>query len=246
MTTSEAIAHQLKQLKGKPLKEKLEHIITYFWGPILGVLAVIVLGIFLIVHFSTRKVDALNVFCLNSFIKTEEAKKITEDFADFAGIDTDQYAVWLNTGMVVSDLTPTETYEAIQTLSARVAAGAVDILVADMDAFGIFLYQDYFCDLSQILTPAQQARLKDYIIYVDRTYMEAKLSGKEVPVPFPDPTKPEEMDHPVPVALLLPSDNEFVQKNYSSIKAQIAFGIVVNGRNQENALAFLDYVTAND
>ena len=76
MTTSEAIAHQLKQLKGKPLKEKLEHIITYFWGPILGVLAVIVLGIFLIVHFSTRKGDALNVFCLNSFIKTDTYRNI--------------------------------------------------------------------------------------------------------------------------------------------------------------------------
>ena len=140
MTISEAILYQLKQLKGKPLKEKLEHIITYFWGPILGILAVILLGIFLIFHFSSRKEDALNIVCLNSFIKTEEANKITEEFADFAGIDTEKYTVWLNTGMVVSDLTPTETFEAIQTLSAQVAAGAVDILVADMEAFGIFLY----------------------------------------------------------------------------------------------------------
>ena len=246
MTITEAIIHQLKQLKGKPLKEKLEHILTYFWGPILGILLVILLCIFLIFHSSTHKEEALNVICLNSFIKTEEANKISEEFAHFSGIDTEKYTVRLNTGMLVSDLTPTDTYETIQTLSAQVAAGAVDILVADMDAFGIFLYQDYFCDLTQILTPEQQARLKDYIIYVDRTYMEAKLSGKEVPIPFPDPTKPEEMDQPVPVALLLPADNEFVQKNYSSIKAQIAFGIVVNGRNQENALAFLDYVTAND
>ena len=246
MTISEAILYQLKQLKGKPLKEKLEHIITYFWGPILGILAVILLGIFLIFHFSSRKEDALNIVCLNSFIKTEEANKITEEFADFAGIDTEKYTVWLNTGMVVSDLTPTETFEAIQTLSAQVAAGAVDIMVANMEAFGIFLYQDYFCDLSQILTPEQQARLKDHILYIDRTYMEAKLNGEEVAEPFPDPTKPEEMDHPIPVALLLPADNAFVQKNYSSIKAQIAFGIVVNGQNQENALAFLDYITVND
>ena len=246
MTSTEAIIHQLKQLKGKPLKEKLEHILTYFWGPILGVLVVIILCIFLIFHFSTRKEDALNVVCLNSFIKTEEANKITEEFVDFAGIDTEAYTVRLNTGMVVSDLTPSETYAALQTLSAQVAAGAVDILVADMDAFGIFLYQDYFCDLTQILTPEQQTRLKDHILYIDRTYMEAKLSGEDVEEPFPDPSKPENMDHPVPVALLLPADNEFVQKNYSSIKAQIAFGIVVNGQNPENALAFLDYITTND
>ena len=119
-------------------------------------------------------------------------------------------------------------------------------MVADMDAFGIFLYQDYFCDLSQILTPEQQARLEEYIIYIDRVYLEAKLSGKEVPEPFPDPTKPEDMEQPIPVALLLPSDNKFVQQNYSSIKAQIAFGIVVNGQNQENALSFLDHITTSN
>ena len=246
MTTSEAILYQLKQLKGKPLKEKVEHIITYFWGPILGALGVIVLCGFLIFHFSTRKADALNIVCLNSFIKAEEANKITEEFADFAGIDTDKCTVQLNTRMVVSDLTPSETYEAMQILSAQVAAGAVDIMVANMEAFGIFLYQDYFCDLTQILTPELQARLKDYIIYIDRTYMEAKLNGEAVTEPFPDPTKPENMDRPVPVALLLPADNEFVQKNYSSIKAQIAFGFVANGKNHENALSFLDYITTND
>ena len=246
MTISESILHQLKQLKGKPLREKLEHILTYFWGPLLGVLVAILLGIFLIIHFSTLKEDALNIVCLNSFIKTEEANRITEEFANFAGIDTEKYEIWLNTGMVVSDATPTETYEAIQTLSAQVAAGSVDILVADMDAFGIFLYQDYFCDLSQILTPELQTRLEEYIIYIDRVYLEAKLSGKEVPEPFPDPTKPEDMEQPIPVALLLPSDNKFVQQNYSSIKAQIAFGIVVNGQNQENALSFLDHITTSN
>ena len=123
MTISESILHQLKQLKGKPLKEKLEHILTYFWGPLLGILVAILLGIFLIIHFSTLKEDALNIVCLNSFIKTEEANRITEEFANFAGIDTEKYEIWLNTGMVVSDATPTETYEAIQTLSAQVAAG---------------------------------------------------------------------------------------------------------------------------
>ena len=37
MTSAEAMLYQLKNLKGKPLKQKLEHIFTYYWIPILVV-----------------------------------------------------------------------------------------------------------------------------------------------------------------------------------------------------------------
>ena len=72
--------------------------------------------------------------------------------------------------------------------------------------------------------------------------LEAKLSGAEVPTPYPDPTKPEDMEQPVPVALLLPQENGFRQLNYGSLKTPIALGFVVNSGHTQNALAFLDYI----
>ena len=242
MTSKEAITYQLKQLKGKPLKEKLEHIFTYYRGPILGVLIVLALGGYMIFQIATAKEEALNIVCLNTFAQAEEADLFCREFAQAAGIDPEKETVRLNMGMVVSDALPTETYEAIQALSAQVAAGTVDVMVGDLDAMGIFLYQDYFCDLAQVLTPQQLTQLQDSLLYIDLVYMEAKLSGEEVPTPFPDPTKPEEMEQPVPVALLLPQENNFRQMCYGSIKTPIVVGLVVNSDNTQNALAFLDYI----
>jgi len=34
MTPTEATIYHLKKLKGKPLKQKIEHIATFFWLPI--------------------------------------------------------------------------------------------------------------------------------------------------------------------------------------------------------------------
>ena len=242
MTSKESIIYQLKKLKGKPLKDQIVYIFTYFWEPILGVLIALALGGYLIFHFATAKEEALNVVCLNSFAGEEASDSFCREFAQAAGIDPEKEMVRLNMGMVVSDALPTETYEAIQALSAQVAAGTVDVMVGDLDAMGIFLYQDYFCDLTQVLTPQQLTQLQGSLLYIDLVYMEAKLSGEEVPTPFPDPAKPEEMEQPVPVALLLPQENSFRQMCYGSITTPIVVGLVVNSGNAQNALAFLDYI----
>ena len=84
------------------------------------------------------------------------------------------------------------------------------------------------------------------MLYIDLVYLEAKLSGEEVPTPYPDPAKPEDMEQPVPVALLLPQENSFRQMCYGSLKTPIAIGIVVNSSNMQNALAFLDYIFPED
>ena len=246
MTSKEAMIYQLKQLKGKPLKDKIEHIVTYYRGLILSVVIALALCGFLIFHYATAKQEALNIICLNSFAGAETTDSFCQEFIQAAGIDPEKQRVRLNTSMIASDMIPAETAETIQALSAQAAAGSLDVMVADLDAFGIFLYQDYFCDLSKILTPEQQTRLKAHMLYIDLVYLEAKLSGEEVPTPFPDPTKPGEMEQPVPVALLLPQENTFRTLCYGAIKTPIAVGIVANSNNTQNALAFLDYILPED
>lgn len=242
MTSKEAMIYQLKQLQGKPLKAKLEHIFTYFWGPILGVAITLLLCGYLIFHYATMKEEALNIVCLNSFASAEDTDPFCQGFMQAAGIDPEEYRVYLSTGAIVSDTTSLETYETFQMLSAQVAAGTVDILVADLDAMSIFLYQDYFCDLTQVLPPEQLARLQGHMLYIDLVYMEAIHADAEVTTPHPDPTKPEEMEKPIPVALLLPQENSLRQLCYGSLKTPIALGIVVTTENAENASAFLDYI----
>ena len=71
MTSTEAMIYQLKNLKGKPFKQKVEHIVTYFWLPIVITLVILIsLGSY-IVHVVTMKDMALSVNCLNAFSDAE-------------------------------------------------------------------------------------------------------------------------------------------------------------------------------
>lgn len=71
MTSTEAAIFQLKNLKGKPLKQKLEHIFTYYWIPILVTTAFLIFAISYIVYIATMKDSALSVICINAFAEQE-------------------------------------------------------------------------------------------------------------------------------------------------------------------------------
>ena len=60
-------------------------------------------------------------------------------------------------------------------------------------------------------------------------------------VVFPDPTKPETMIDPIAVALRIPSDSDFIANYYPNSSKTVLIGLVVNSKNIDNALAFLNY-----
>ena len=61
-------------------------------------------------------------------------------------------------------------------------------------------------------------------------------------VEYPDPSDPESMREPIPVALRLPEDAPFPELCFPFQKDGVAAGIIVNSENLANALEFLDYV----
>ena len=90
MTSTEAMIYQLKNLKGKPFKQKVEHIVTYFWLPILLTVAILYgLGAY-IVHVVTMKDTALSVICLNTYADNALANEYVTNFALDAGIDLEE------------------------------------------------------------------------------------------------------------------------------------------------------------
>lgn len=242
MTSTEAMIYQLKNLKGKPLKQKLEHIFTYFWIPIVVVLAVLVFGISYIVHIVTMKDPALTVTCINAYSDTAKTDAYAEEFAGAAGIDLEEYEVRISGDVVISEMDLMTSYESAQVLVAQVAAQSIDVIAGDLEALTRYLYQDFFADLTQVLTPEQQAEYGDYFLYMDLAVLKQLEELVDTVPEYPDPTKPEEMEQPVPVALLLPEDGTFTELCYPHRKGQAAVGIVINSSNLPNALAFVDYI----
>lgn len=242
MTSTEAMIYQLKKLKGKPLKQKVEHIATYFWLPIVITLAIVIAVGSYIVHLSTMKDMALSVICLNAYSDGEAAREFVIDFAEKAKIDLKEYEVNISTNMILNDADLSTAYNTAQVLAAQVVAHSVDLLAGDLKTSTRYFYQGMYWDLNQVLTEQQKAQYAEYFLYADMAVVR-RLQEELVESPqFPDPTKPEEMEEPVPVALLVPSDSDFTTTCYPYNKDGVVVGIVSASENQENALAFLDHI----
>ena len=242
MTSKEAALYQLKNLKGKPFKQKVEHIVTYFSTPILIVFLILSLGISYIVHLATLKDSALNIVCLNSYANTEETDCYALEFAQSVGINTNEYTVHITTGMIISENSPKDSYETAQAILAQAVAQSIDILAADLDTLTPYFYQEFFVDLRQILSSEQQVYLSKYFLYMDLAYLDQLHNTIDVIPEYPDPTKPEEMSQPVPVGLLLPLDSSFTHLCYNMLDTQPSVGIIVNSKNLDNTLSFINYI----
>ena len=100
-----------------------------------------------------------------------------------------------------------------------------------------YAYAEYFLQLDEYLTFAQLENLHSRILYADLQAVDDTSSSS-----YPDPTKPEIMASPVPVAIVLPKFSEFVQTFFPFAKEDIAIGFVANSPHLDNYLLFLDYI----
>ena len=245
MTSSEAARKHLKELKGKPLKEKIEHIITYY-GVMLAILAgVLMFAVSYTVHLLTLKDSALNITCLGASVTQKDTDAFAGGFAEYAGIDQEQYEVDISTNLSSYAQSGSDSaYDAAEIMIAMAASQAVDGVVSDATTLIPYMYQGLFADLTEVLSAGQQERYKDHFLYADMTIAQQlkDMSVVEELPEFPDPTKPELMDDPVPIAVQIPEDTEFHELFFSNLEEDAVYGIIVNSVNLENTLAFLDYI----
>lgn len=240
MTSREAMIQNLKNLKGKPLKDKVIHIATYFWAPILVTALVVVMIVSLIVTNINRKDPVLSLYCLNSMAGSNPVQAYLDEFAAGQGVDLDEYEVrlWANSNTNGTDAEV--SYANAEVFAAMVSARELDLTAAGIQIMLQLAYNENFWDLTQLLTPEQIEANKDNFLYIDMTFVEMLNDWsifEEMP-PYPDPLKPEDMETPVPVALLLPEDAEFTKLAYPHMQAGIA--VVVTATQQEMALEFLE------
>lgn len=242
MTINESVIHQLKQLKGKPLKQKIEHIITYFWMPILLTLGLIIATASYIVHISNTKDVGLSVICLNAFPDRMRTEQFLEDFAKYASIDTDTYKLQIDDAMIISDEDASASYETSQVIMIRAASQSLDALIGDIGLMTSYIYNDFFADLHEQLTPQQREKYTAFFLYADMAIIRKIQESPESTPVLIDPTKPELMVEPVPVALQIPKESKLAKQYYPGRTTPLCIGIIGNTVNLERTLAFLDYI----
>ena len=244
MTSSEAARKNLRELKDKPLKDKIEHILSYYGFSIFVIAVFLAVGIGYLVHIITLKEEVLNVSCIGPVSIQSGTEDFTKAFAEYAGIDLDQYEVDISTGLSSAGNTPTGSYESVEVITAMTASQGIDILAAEIQFMLPHMYQNLFSDLRNILSKDQFEEYKDCFLYVD---MEVVRQIKAMTMPenrpeYPNPTKPENMTEPVPVAIRLSESVSFVKQYFLKNEGHTAIAFAVNAKNLDNALAFLEFI----
>lgn len=240
MTSREATLHYLKQLKGQPLKEQLSYILTNFWIPIVALFAAIVFLVSLVIHWTTQKPTVLTLCCINAIATEDDTDGYLQGFAQAQGIDTDRSV--LRTEFIYLGQDSEAAYQYMQLFAAMQTVGDLDVAVAEYDIIIDYAYEDSFADLSEILTAAQLDALAPHLLYIDLSLLEKlEVYTEEAPT-YPDPTKPEEMERPIPVAVKLQPDWGLSESCYPYTYQKNAVALFANAGNMANAQAFLQYI----
>ena len=171
MTLREAAVYQIKQLKGKPLKVKLVHVLTYYWVPIVAILAIVVFMISLGVHYANQKESALMMCCINSIADENRVQEYLDSFASSSGIDKSEYEVSARLDLTINESEMELGYQNAQLIAGMMATQSLDIISADKENILRYSYQDVFLDLSQLLSPEAIKKLEPYFIYVDQDFL---------------------------------------------------------------------------
>lgn len=245
MTIREAIKAQEKSIKNRSFKERLSFFWEYYALKTFALLAAVIVVVAFIVSIVTNKDYALTCMFFGA-----EATQTSEDylsgFVQAADIDPKKYQLSVQMGPDVrmDQQISTEIYQSMETFIAMVAAGSMDCFAGKEDHFLYYAYMDYAVDLRTVLSPEELETLSPYLYYVDAELIrqqEAADGGyADAYMQRSDPTKPEEMQDPVPVAVSLEAATEDFKNNYRFTGTNL-MGICANSKQKENALAFFRY-----
>ena len=248
MTEKERVKAQRKEyLENATFKQKLLYFWEYYKIHTIVVLLIVIIVSNFIYHKVTDPELILNGLFLNIYNTQSEtsASDLGKEFLELQGIDTNEYNVSFNEGLYLTGDDSTD-YETSQAVWVQCAAGAVDFIVSPEEHLLDYAYNEYFTDLTTVLSEEQIEKYKPYLLYIDGAVVEEidKASedlNNETEIVLPDCTRPEEMQEPIPVFIDMTKCEKLLEV-YGSATDSLVFGILVNASAPELTIDFLDYL----
>ena len=251
MNVTQEIRENWKKLKGMSRKERASYIWTYYKFPILAlVLAFCVLFSWIYFGVTTAETALSGILlnCYDSMLSDGSRSGFSEDFLEELQLDPSDYTLSFRMNLTYSqggDSAAYSDYQSVMTIMSYVAAGELDFITGDLGAMLGLAYQDYFEDLSEVLSREQYEAYAPFFLYIDRAVLEqmngATGESGEAPPEIPDCRKPETMERPVPVLIDM-SGSGALRGVYGDYAETLAFGLVVNAPHPENTLKYIDYL----
>ena len=236
------------------LKEKIAYFFDYYTLHTVIIAAVLIFAISFIYQQVTKPDIVLNGIVLNvlNFDEGDPIQDMTDGFLEYLDMDTKKYDLSLNTNLMINmgkaaqQQGQVSDYEASQAMMVQCAAGSVDFISSPLTPILNYGYGDLFVNLEDVLTAEELETYKPYFLYVDLAVIDKKNEAIDNDqnadkIPCPDPTKPEEMEKPIPVFIDV-TKCEKMANIYSYSSDTLAIGVAVNAPNPDRISDFLAYL----
>ena len=246
MTIFEHIKQQHAEMKDKPRKERWEYFWDYYkWHTLVIILAVALLvqGVVSIVN---KKDIVFSGILLNCTLRIDD-EAFLNGFYEHADINSKKQQAAFYTDLTLTDKNTKTDITAFQRIMAGIATKDTDFVVGQKDNFRLCAYSTsrMFIDLRKFLDEDTLNKLSDRLYYIDGAVLE-KLSVpvgqlQDKTITFPDPTKPEAMEDPIPVGIDI-SDRKDFQEAYYFPNTKLYLGVASNAPRPEITKAFINYL----
>lgn len=239
-------------MKNGSRKEKIAYFFDYYTLHVVVVIAVLAFAIWGICSVVLKPEPVLTGIVLNvNHIQNEDPEEeLAQEFVEYLDKNPSKYELSLNTSLSFFPKTyensDYENYQASQVVMVQCSAGTVDFMLSPVEHITEYGYNEMFRNLEDFLTEEEMALYEPYFLYIDGAVQKEKLAAaadaeNTDDIPSPDPTKPEEMEDPIPIFIDV-SKCEKISKLYGGDKNTIAFGMVSNSSKEENISLFLKYL----
>lgn len=189
-----------------------------------------------VIHFATQKEIVLSGHCINAVFEQAQSEQFLNDVFQKMNINQGTGEIAFSNSLLSSE----DLYSIVTThqlIAAKIASKSLDFLAGDADTLAQYAYDESFCDIRTVLTAEQSAALSAYFLYIDQAIVQ-KASDEQLKE-YPDPTKPENMEKPIPFAVQIPEGSAFDQVYFDQTRKIMAIAIVCNAPNPAAAAQFI-------
>lgn len=259
---------QKKALSTMTFREKLSYFWYYYKIHTAVVLAVVAFAALFIYQYVTNKDYGFYAAFVNAQLTYDNADLAAEwakEFQTYAQIDPDEYQVYLDTSIALSqDMGSQDALSNQEKMLAMLQAGIVHAIVAETETFEKYAQNEYFYDLETLFSEEELAKYGAYFYYTDAStfadgsddtfYAEDELTDPaDLVIDHRDPAS---MERPVAVGIVLTEDNLLAEagyydylsapeQDYQGYPSDIVLGIPVTCKEPELAVRFLAFIKLN-
>lgn len=255
------IKEQHRKTKDMSLKGKLGYFWDYYRIHTAVVLVVLAFTVMFIRQYRANKDYAFYAVLLNVDTTRIQNDQWSDEFSEYAGIDTEEYATAIDTSFIISNDNYSEySITSREKLVVMIASNIIDIIVADTETFESQAQSECYVNLEAVLPKEILDKYSDYLYYTDAATFEATenalYSDDEQPsadtfiINHHDPSS---MEQPIPVGICLPKGNKLIETGcydylaesnttYQGYPSEAVLGIISNSKHIDTVIRFLEFL----